>query len=146
MNMKYLAFGLLLFHPDPVTGLGGGRNADGSITLTWALPPDPDVVGVTIERERLDEYDRDIWEIVGLTTSFTDTTALGGRSYRYWVHTRDSAGTLSSGTWIEFIGDHDHHRSHFLCFSSASPAGGSWPPALAAAAVALCLFRLRRIP
>lgn len=126
-----------LSHPPPVQSLDGFRNADGTITLQWTLPPDPSVLGITIDREDLGDHDLTIFELTAPASSFHDGGARPGHSYRYWVYTRNSAGQLSQGAFIEFFdGDHFEH-GHFSCHSSAAgppaPAGAAATLALAAA-------------
>ena len=131
-------------HPDPVQSLGVVRNIDGSITLNWGLPPDPSVVGLTIDRERLDRYDLDIFEIVGLASNFTDTTAHSDRSYRYTVYTRDAFGNLSIPLWVE-AWDDDHHGHHGRVSCHSSIGAGSAPWSLVAAILLLAgLLVIRR--
>lgn len=131
-------------HPLPVSSIGGVSNPDGTITINWTLPADPTITGLRIFRERLDAFDEVIFNIVGLTTIFTDTSAQNGRSYRYWVQTRNAQGQLSDAVYIEFIDDDDFDNAHWTCWASA--AGGG-PPAssllLLAAALLLAAF-LRR--
>ena len=132
-------------HPDPVQSLAVVRNIDGSITLSWTLPPDPSVVGVTIDRERLDGYDLDVFVIVGLASDFTDTTAHSDRSYRYTVATRDAVGNLSAPVWVE-VGDHHDRHNHgsFWCTSSIGAGSAPWTlPASIFLLAALLVIRRR---
>ncbi len=131
---------LALFHPDPVDNIDAVINADGSVTISWTLPADPSVVGLTIYRDNLDDGDTTIFEIVGLTTSFTDSSASHHDDYRYWIHTRDAQGDLSDGVFVEvFDGDDD---GHWTC--STWGAAGGVSPWLSALAGALLLLSLRR--
>jgi hypothetical protein len=119
--------------PLPVTSIGGIWNTDGTITLNWTVPADPTVTAIRIFRERLDLFDEVIIEIVGVTTSYTDTSAHRNASYRYWVQTKNGLGQLSNALFIEFI-DEDDTRSHWSC--SAGIGGGPdpiWPWVLGAA-------------
>ncbi len=145
--MRWALLALVLHVPDPVLDLGAVRDVDGSVTLYWTLPPDPSVVGITVERERLDHYDWDVFEIVGLPGAFTDTTARWDRSYRYWVSTRDAAGHLSPAFSVAVWSDDDHHHVRYHCTSSAA-SGPAGPPAafLGAALAALVLLRGRARP
>lgn len=131
---------LALYHPAPVDHIGAAINADGSITLSWTLPADPSVVGITIFRDNLDDGDTTRFEIVGLTTSFTDSSASHHDDYRYWVHTRDAQGDLSEGVFVEVFDDDDD--GHWTCstWAGAGPVS-PWIPALAGA---LLLLSLRR--
>jgi hypothetical protein len=75
--MKYLTLFLLAALPDPVTSIGATINPDNSVTITWTLPADPSVVGVTIIRDRLDVFEGNVvFTLNGAPVSFTDTTAL----------------------------------------------------------------------
>ena len=111
--------------PLPVTSIGGTWNTDGTITLNWTLPADPSVTGLRIFRERLDIFDEIIFDIVGLSTSYTDTLAHRNASYRYWVQTKNASGQLSDAVFIEFIDD-DFGRTHWTCWAAA---GDGPPPA-----------------
>lgn len=131
---------LALFHPDPVDNIDAVINADGSVTISWTLPADPSVVGLTIYRDNLDDGDTTIFEIVGLTTSFTDSSASHHDDYRYWIHTRDAQGDLSDGVFVEVFDDDPD--GHWTCSAWAGAGGASpWIPALAGA---LLLLSLRR--
>ena len=149
MRTLLLAPLLLLYHPADVTGVGAEINADDSVRLTWTLPSDASVVGVTIFRERIDGDD-DIYryELQGLQTSYTDSTAFVTRSYRYWIHTRDAQGDLSDGVWVEIIGegDDDDDDDHWDVFCWASAGSAHHGPAswLGAALALLILLAVRR--
>jgi hypothetical protein len=89
---------LVLVPPDPVTSIGGVANTDSSVTLSWTLPGDPSVVGITIIRDRLDVFEASgVFTLTGAVVTYTDKTALVNASYRYWVYTRNTAGELSTG-------------------------------------------------
>jgi hypothetical protein len=133
---------LALFHPDPVDDIDAFINADGSTTITWTLPADPSVVGLTIFRDNLDDADTTRFEIVGLTTSFTDTGASHHDDYRYWIHTRDAQGDLSDGVFVEVFSD--HHHGHWSCASSAAVPSSPWPLAAGAVLAGLTLLRSGR--
>jgi hypothetical protein len=142
-----LLFGLLS-HPLPVTTISGVVNADGSVTVSWTLPADPSVVGVTIYRDDLEGGTDVIFELVGLSTSFTDASAPVHHSLRYWVHTRNALGELSTGAFVEVIDadgiDGDDHVD-VECHGSALPAPRAWPFVLAAALAAAALLAGRRM-
>ncbi len=141
MLRAWPALVLALFHPEPVDHIDAVINADGSVTISWTLPADPSVVGLTIFRDNLDDGDTTIFKIIGLTTSFTDSSASHHDDYRYWVHTRDAQGDLSDGVFVEVFDD-DHDDGHWTCSAWAAAGGGaSWLPALAGV---LLLLRRRR--
>lgn len=150
MRTLILAPLLLLYHPADVTGIGAEILSDDSVRLSWTLPNDASVTGVTIFRERIDGDDEIYrFELQGLQTSYTDGTGSVTRSYRYWIHTRDAQGDLSDGVWVEVIGegdddddDDDHWELWCWARSSTSPGGrASW---LAAALGLLILLAVRR--
>jgi hypothetical protein len=134
---------LVLSHPAPVTTIGGKVNPDGSVTISWTLPADPGVVGVTVFRDDLDGGDDVEFTIVGLTNSFTDTGARSDHDLRYWVHTRDASGDLSDGAFVEVLTDDDDGDWFLECHGSASPRASPLLAllALAAAAAAIALRR-----
>ena len=131
-----------LFHPLPVEEVGVNFNADGSLDLSWTLPADPTVVGLTIYRDNLDNGDTTIFKIIGLTTDYTDTSIDHDDSYRYWIHTRDAEGDLSDGVYVEIFADGGHGR--WTCSEAAAGSGPlpTWP--CAAAAFLLLIFRRRQ--
>jgi len=55
--MRGVALVLLLTPPLPVTSIGAAINPDDSVTIRWTLPDDPSVIGVTVIRDRLDDFD-----------------------------------------------------------------------------------------
>ena len=73
--------------PPPVTSFFAVRELDGTVTLNWTLPASPAVAGVTIDRIRIDDgnYKLTIFEIVGVTSTYQDTSASANRGYEYWV-------------------------------------------------------------
>ena len=130
--------------PAPVTTIGAVINVDQSVTVSWTLPADGTIVGVTILRERIDQFDNDvIIQINGLATSYTDLTSHPDRSYRYWVQTRNGAGELSAAAFVEVIGEDEDHDNVFAeCHGTAAgPANALWPLALAAGFAALAYIR-----
>lgn len=131
--------------PEPVTGVGGLWNSDGSITLNWILPADPSVTGLRIVRERLDAVNEIVYDLPTLATSFTDTTTTREASYRFWIQTQDAGGQLSSARFIDFISDGDGFaHSHWFCWGSTGAAGTPRAPLLAAALALGWSFRRRR--
>jgi hypothetical protein len=135
---------VLLSHPAPVTSIGGDRNPDGTITVTWTLPADPSVVGVTVERERLDESDDlVVFVLNGAPVSLTDTTAEGNGSYRYWVYTRNASNEFSTGAFLEVISPSDLDDDHWECFVAGSVGPPPWAFALGALAAAAGLALIR---
>jgi MYXO-CTERM domain-containing protein len=141
--MRPWVLALALFHPEDVDHIDAFIGADNSVNLSWTLPSDPTVVGLTIYRDNLDNGDTTIFQIVGLTTSFVDTGADPDDDYRYWIHTRDAQGDLSAGVFVEVFEDHDHGDGHWSC-SSGSVSGAGLSPALLALAAGLGLVALRR--
>ncbi|MFN3486233.1 MAG: hypothetical protein ACK44W_12225 [Planctomycetota bacterium] len=135
---------LVLAPPSPVTSIGGDRNPDGSITVVWTLPSDPSVVGVTIERERLDGPDNlVIFEILSPATAFTDGTARRDRSYRYWVFTRNAQGELSlTAAFLEVIAaeDLDDGLDFWECHVSSAAQSRGVPSGTAASALLAVLL------
>src|SRR6185503_14642412 len=102
--MRTAALVLALVAPAPVPTIGASPHADGSVTIFWTLPADPGVVGITVFRERLDFFEPTVEFVLGLDTSMTDFSTVVIGDYRYWVHTRDGAGRLSAGAFVEVIG------------------------------------------
>ena len=148
MRTLLLAPLLLLYHPADVTGIGAEILSDDSVRLTWTLPNDASVTGVTIFRERIDGDD-DIYrfELQGLQTSYTDGSGLVTRSYRYWIHTRDAQGDLSDGVWVEVIGegdDDDDDDWEFWCWARSAAARDGLASWAAAAFALLLLLAARR--
>lgn len=152
MRTLLLAPLLLLYHPADVTGIGAEILLDGSVRLSWTLPYDASVTGVTIFRERLDGDDNIYrYELQGLQTSYTDGTGSATRSYRYWIHTRDAQGDLSDGVWVEVIGEGDYYDDddddeywEFWCWARSAAARGGLSSWLAAAFGLLLLLAARR--
>jgi hypothetical protein len=146
--MKYLTLLLLAALPDPVMSIGATINPDNSVTITWTLPADPSVVGVTIIRDRLDLFEGNVsFTLNGAPVSFTDTTALVQASYRYWVYTRNAGGELSVGMFVEVIGTNGNSAfvgtsSSWFCFAGIGP--GDTPPLPFLASAVLVLLALRR--
>jgi hypothetical protein len=133
-----------LFHPPPVDHIHARINADESVTVSWTLPIDPTVVGVTIFRENLDHGTTTIVEL-GMVTSYTDTTAEIHDDYRYWVHTRDAEGDLSTGAFVEVFDDpHDDDGGSWACWVWGVAGSGPPSPGLLAAGLALALMLRRR--
>ncbi len=128
-------------HPQPVSSIGGLWNSNGTITINWTLPADPSVTGIRIFRERLDRFDELIFDIGGLTTSYTDTSAHFEASYRYWVQTKSASGQLSDAVYIEFLDDDD--ESHLSCWASAANGPAPAWPFLLAGALGLAFLRRR---
>ena len=124
--MILLLAGLIAHHgPDPTSGLYAVREADGTVTLNWVLPADPTIVGVTIDRFRIDDHhhDLDIIEIVGLTETYHDTSARADRGYQYWVYTRDGTGRVSVGFAVDVYSlddDDSHSYGSFDCHGAIS--------------------------
>ena len=149
MGALILAAALAYHGPPPVTGLSAVREADGTVTLSWTLPTSTSVVGVTIDRFRIDDghHDLDIFEIVGITSLYPDASAISHRGYRYWVYTRDASGALSVGEVVDvFSLDPDDHHSYssFDCHGSVAAAPIRGWPLLAALAALLLLINQRR--
>lgn len=144
--MRVVALVLLLAPPLPVTSIGAVINPDDSVTISWTLPVDPSVVGVTIIRDRLDVFEINaVYTLTGTPTSDTDATALVSGSYRYWVYTRNGGGELSTGAFAEVIGKNSgvfvgSTSSSWFCFAAADglPA---WPLFLASALLLSALIR-----
>jgi len=142
--MRWVVLGLALLHPDPIWDLEAHRNHDGTVTLTWLLPSDPSIVGITIERERLDGYyDWDVFEIDGPASSFLDSTAHDDRSYRYWVYTRDASGDPSPSEWVEVWSDDDYYP-YWDGHCEASASSGEAGPVFLLGLFLAAAFALRR--
>jgi len=139
---RALLLAALLFHPADVTSLGVEILSDGAVRLSWTLPADPSVVGLTIYRDNLDESSSTIFQIVGLTTSYTDATLDRDDDYRYWIHTRDADGDLSDGVFVEVF-THDDDDGEWFCVWS-SVVGAPTSPAILWAGAVLLAFALRR--
>lgn len=131
---------LALFHPADVDQLDAFIGGDASVNISWTLPNDSSVVGLTIFRDNLEDGDTTRFEIVGLTTSFVDTGADPDDDYRYWIHTRDGEGDLSAGVFVEVFTRDGDRGGHWTC-SSGTARG--LPSSLAFLAAAL-LAVLRR--
>jgi hypothetical protein len=133
----------LLFHPQDVQTVGVEILADGAVRLSWTLPPDPSIVGITIFRDNLDESSSTIFQIVGLATSYTDGTLDRDDDYRYWIHTRDAQNDLSDGVFVEVFTHDDDDDGEWYCYwSSAVRVPPS--PAWLFLGAALLAFALRR--
>jgi hypothetical protein len=142
--MRAVALLLALMAPVPVTGIGASPNADGSVTIFWTLPADPDVVGVTVFRERLDVVEPIFRIDLGLDSSFTDFSTVLTGAYRYTVNTRSESGDLSVGVFVEvfppggtvFVSS----GSSWVCWAGVSAESALWPLALSTVLLA-CSFR-----
>jgi len=119
---KWVLVLALAHQPEPVGGLAGVRNPGGTVLLTWTLPADPSVAGVTVLRQRLAGWDEDLFEL-GAVDSFLDETAREDRSYGYWVFTRDVTGDLSEGVYVEVWSETHHEDLDTWCYSSAGGTG-----------------------
>jgi|SRR6185503_6169985 len=140
--MRALALVLALAVPAPVTTIGATPNSDGSVTIFWTLPADPDVVGVTVFRERLDVFEPTFRIDLGLDNSFTDFSTVLSGAYRYTVHTRDRSGDLSVGAFVEVFPSGgtafvSSSGSVWVCWASASAESALWPLALSVALLAV---------
>ena len=134
-----------LVAPPPVDHIHARINADESVTISWTLPIDPGVVGVTIFRDNLDHGGTVTLEL-GPVTAYTDTTAEIHDDYRYWVHTRDVQGHLSSGVFVEvFDESHDDSGGSWTCWAWGVAASGPPSPGLLVVGLGLA-FALRRRP
>jgi hypothetical protein len=148
MPMRIVALLLLLPPPAAITSIGVLINPDTSVTISWALPVDPSVVGVTIIRDRLDVFETNaVFTLTGAPVTYTDTTALVHASYRYWVYTRNSGGELSTGAFAEVFGAppggyYVGSSSSWWCYGAAS--GGASPLSFLLGAVALLVLLRRR--
>ena len=143
--MRASALFLALALPAPVTSIGAVVNPNDSVTVSWTLPADPTVVGITVFRDRLDVFEPSQEFDLGPDTAFTDFSTSVTGDYRYGVHTRNASGQLSVGVFAEvfsssgvFVGS----SSSVTCWAAAAPGPSAWP-ILALAALAL---RLRRGP
>jgi hypothetical protein len=134
---------LALFHPDDVDHIDAFIDVDGAVHLSWTLPSDPSVVGLTIFRDNLDNGDTTIFQIVGLTTSYVDSGASHHDDYRYWIHTRDAQGDLSDGVFVEVFTGHHGGHGHWDCSSSVARGPSSWILILACGLLFLGLRRPR---
>ncbi len=99
--MRAGALWLALIVPLPVTSLVAFVNSDGSVTLSWVLPDDSTLTGVTVLRQRLDVVEPDVTFDLGLDRSFTDFSTIVAASYRYRVQTRNGLGDLSVGVFVD---------------------------------------------
>lgn len=139
---RALLLAALLFHPADVVTVGVEILADGSVRLSWTLPADPSVVGLTIFRDNLDESSSTVFQIVGLTNSYTDGTLDRDDDYRYWIHTRDADGDLSDGVFVEVFTHDDDDGEWFCSWNSVARVPTS--PAFLGIGAALLAFALRR--
>jgi len=144
--MRAVALVLALAAPAPVTTIGATPNPNGSVTLFWTLPTDPDVVGVTVFRDRLDVAEATFQVDLGLDTAFTDFGTVLSGTYRYSVHTRNAAGILSVGKIVEVFPSGGTSTfvtssgSTWACWAAASVESALWPLALSIVLLA-CSFR-----
>ena len=136
---------LALIFPADVDHLDAFIDNDGAVHISWSLPADPTVVGLTIFRDNLDNGDTTIFVIEGLTTVFVDTSGSHDDDFRYWVHTRDAQGNLSSGVFVEVFDDHDHDHSSWTCVSNTTIVEGvsPWLGVLGASLLVLAVRRGR---
>ena len=130
--MRLAALLFVLSPPPPVTTIGVTLDPAGPVTLHWTLPNDPSVVGVTIIRDRLDAFEPNlVASLQGMPASYTDATATVTASYRYWVYTRNAAGELSTGAFVEVIGQGDvvstGSSSSWWCFAASGSGTPAWP-------------------
>lgn len=130
---------LALFHPEDVDHIDAFIGADHAVHISWSLPSDSSVVGLTIYRDNLDEFETTIFQIVGLTSSFVDTSADPDDDYRYWIHTRDADGDLSNGVFVEVFEDDDHHHSSWYCSTTILTGVSPWLGVVGAALLLLAL-------
>ncbi len=136
---------LALVAPDPVENVAWDRDEEGTVHLEWDLPADPEVEGVVIFRYCFYHDEEDTFEITGLPTSFTDTTADPWCSYSYSIHTKNGTGDLSDPVivYVEAVEHRHHHLSHFDCYASAG--GGAFPAGLLLAGIVLLAGIRRRV-
>jgi type II secretory pathway pseudopilin PulG len=81
--------------PNPPTGLTLTKNADGSVTLKWAVPVGgPAVIFYRVYRESTNKTGRYDVTPSGASTSYTDTDAVV--SHSYWITAVDANLTESS--------------------------------------------------
>ncbi|MGW1714205.1 pectinesterase family protein [Streptomyces sp. NPDC002156] len=81
--------------PDAPTGLTAAATATG-IDLAWTAATDSDVAGYQVYRRAPDGDTRVISGQAPLSgTSYTDSTAVQGSAYTYWVVAMDTSGNLS---------------------------------------------------
>jgi hypothetical protein len=144
--MRSAALVLALLQPLPVTSAVVFGNADGSVTLTWVLPDDPAVAGVTVIRQRLDVVEPDADFDLGLSSSFTDFNTVGGASYRYGIYDRNALGERSDAVFVQIVApvpvvfvNTTTSGSGFICVASAGGQASLWPVLLAAALLLLTL-------
>jgi hypothetical protein len=142
--MRSAALVLALFAPLPVTSAIAFGNQDGSVTVSWVLPGDSAVVGVTVIRQRLDLLEPDVVFDLGLDSSFTDFSTIGGATYRYGIHTVNAPGERSDGAFVEVVAplpvvfvDTTASGSVFVCGASAGGPPSIWTVTLAASLLML---------
>ena len=140
--MRACLLALALFHPEDVDNIDAFIDTDGSVHLSWTLPSDSSVVGLTIFRDNLDDGDTTIFQLTGLSTFFVDTSASHHDDYRYWIHTRDAQGDLSDGVFVEVFDDRGGH-GHWSCSSTAAGGASRWLGLLGGALLLLALRRAR---
>lgn len=83
----------LLTEPAIVTGLQATADA-GGVHLSWDTNIDPDVDIYQVLRDDMDDADEPILlqGVLAPTVTYTDTTGIPGKSYRYLVRARNDAG------------------------------------------------------
>jgi hypothetical protein len=143
--MRAVALVLALIAPPPVTNVSGVAKLDASVTLFWTLPSDPDVVGVTITRERLDVVEPVPRFDLSRDITFTDFSTVLDATYRYTVFSRDESGDLSIGTSVEVISAGSPTTvvstgSGWVCWAGVTAESALWPLILSTVLLA-CSFR-----
>jgi hypothetical protein len=142
--MRSAALVLALFAPLPVTSVIAFGNQDGSVTVSWVLPDDSAVVGVTVIRQRLDILEPDVVFDLGLDPFFTDFSTIGGATYRYGIFTVTALGERSDGVFVEVVAplpvvfvDTTASGSVWVCGVSATGPPSLWGVVLAASLLML---------
>jgi hypothetical protein len=105
------------------------KAADRAVTLTWALPADPDFERVLVTRTAPGKGARAITVYQGTKRTLTDRRLQNGVRYRYRITTRDRAGNRSAGVQI-----------------AATPLGPLIAPVDGASVTAPPLLRWQRAP
>lgn len=76
------------------------KAANASVTLTWALPADPDFDRVSVTRLASGKGARALMIYQGTKRSLTDSRLKNGVRYRYRITTRDMVGNRSAGVEV----------------------------------------------
>ncbi len=88
--------------PFPIRDVTYNINADGSVTLNWSFPPDYDLDGTIIDRDRIKGGFPLLSTVyTGLDANFTDTDLQDVTHATYYLISRDSTGNHGESVAVE---------------------------------------------